>query len=106
MINPYQLISYGLCGASGCGKTTLLKAIVGAISLNSGEIFIGDQRRVKNRKLKTTIGFMPQEVALLPDLTIAEVLKFFGLIYNLSEQCRVRNVKFYLEFFELSDSRR
>lgn len=35
-----SLFSYGLMGASGCGKTTLLSSIVGMINLNGGDITV------------------------------------------------------------------
>ncbi|XP_014283819.1 ABC transporter G family member 23 isoform X2 [Halyomorpha halys] len=67
---------YAFLGPSGCGKTTLLKCIVGRMRLDAGEIILGIQR-------KSQIGYMPQDTALLLEITIKETLSYFGWMYGL-----------------------
>lgn len=54
--------SYGLLGASGCGKTTLLSCIVGQKKLQEGQITVLGTKM--NTQLATAlgprIGYMPQ----------------------------------------------
>ncbi|KAI9558718.1 ABC protein [Daphnia sinensis] len=76
---------YGLLGASGCGKTTLLSCLVGRRSLNSGEILVlGHEPGTPESGVPgPRVGYMPQELALYGDFTIKETLQYFGRIYNL-----------------------
>lgn len=67
-------------GPSGCGKTTLLRTIAGLERATSGEIRIG-QRMVATHGIhlapdKRRVGWVPQDAALFPHLTVAENVAF------------------------------
>ncbi|KAF6210614.1 hypothetical protein GE061_013721 [Apolygus lucorum] len=68
---------YGLLGPSGCGKSTLLSCIVGRLDLDAGTVKVDFDDRLQ-------IGYMPQDLALNMELTIEELLTFYGRIYRLS----------------------
>ncbi|XP_057374585.1 ABC transporter G family member 23-like [Daphnia carinata] len=75
---------YGLLGASGCGKTTLLSGIVGRRRLNSGDILVfGHEPGSEESGIPgPRVGYMPQDLALHAYFTIKETLHYFGRIYN------------------------
>lgn len=54
--------SYGLLGASGCGKTTILKSIVGQTQLTAGEVLtLGRAPGAPGSGVPgASIGYMPQ----------------------------------------------
>lgn len=69
-----------IVGPSGCGKTTLLRTIAGLIRANSGEVRLGG-RMVATHGIhlapeKRRIGWVPQDAALFPHLTVAENIAF------------------------------
>lgn len=71
-------------GPSGCGKSTTLKMINRMVDSTSGEIYI-DGENIKNKdedKLRMKIGYVIQQIGLLPHKTVAEniaiVPKLFG----------------------------
>ena len=69
-----------LLGASGCGKTTTLKAIAGLIEAKQGKVFI-DGKLVSDEQSflapeYRNIGMMFQDYALFPHLTVADNIAF------------------------------
>lgn len=63
-----------LIGPSGCGKTTTMKMINRLIEPTSGTIYIQDQpiQAYRIHELRWNIGYVLQEIALFPHLTIEE----------------------------------
>ncbi|XP_035707874.1 ABC transporter G family member 23-like [Folsomia candida] len=92
---------YGLLGASGCGKTTLLKCIVGLHQLDYGSVTVFQKSNPGN--LGRLCGYMPQEFALLDTLTIAETLKYFGMLYTMTSVEIKERIEFLIEFLDLPE---
>ena len=69
-----------LLGPSGCGKTTLLRAIAGLIQPDSGTIRFGAQlvglSSVVLPPHRRGIGYVPQQGALFPHLSVAKNIAF------------------------------
>lgn len=95
---PYGSI-YGLVGASGCGKTTLIRCIWGYYKPSHGIVrTLGhqpDAHSLKSLIPGPAVGYMPQDVNLDNCLTARETLAYFGKCYNiLDEQLDEKLVKF------------
>ncbi|MFD9940538.1 ABC transporter ATP-binding protein [Nonomuraea sp. NPDC059023] len=66
--------TYGLLGPNGAGKSTAISMIVGILSPDAGSVSAPPKARV---------GYVPQELAVYPDLTARENLRFFSGMYGM-----------------------
>src|SRR5260221_263720 len=66
-LNVEQGITYGLLGPNGAGKTTLIRAIVGLLSPDRGQIKILGTA-MPNKNILKRVGYMTQAVALYEEL--------------------------------------
>lgn len=65
-----------LMGRTGCGKTSLLEAICGLRRVSSGAIRIAGVDVTDWSPADRGIGYVPQDLALFPTLTVSEHLQF------------------------------
>ncbi|EDW54405.1 ABC transporter G family member 20 [Drosophila sechellia] len=98
---------YGLLGASGCGKTTLLSCIVGQRRLNGGEVVVlGAKPGEPGSGVPgSRVGFMPQEIALVEEMTVKETIFYFGRIYGLTDERIREKFKLLKELLQLPPAR-
>jgi ABC-2 type transport system ATP-binding protein len=76
--------TYGLLGPNGAGKTTTISMVCGLLASDEGEVTLdGTRIDVGATAAKAGIGYVPQELAIYPDLTAKENLQFFGRLYGL-----------------------
>ena len=74
---------FGLLGPNGAGKTTAISVMNTFLKPTSGGVAICGIDAVKYpRQAKKLIGYVPQDIALYPDLSVRENLGFFGRIYG------------------------
>ncbi len=70
---------FGFLGHNGAGKTTTLSMLTTLILPSDGSALIGGYDVVKdNLKVRSLLGYLPENIMLYGDLTAAENLKFFG----------------------------
>ncbi len=91
-------------GPSGSGKSTLLRCINLLERPESGTVHVaGRPIDERSTHAKAAIGYVPQDIALYPDLTAAENLRFFGSLYELRGAGLRRRVDEVLELIGLAD---
>lgn len=65
-----------LMGATGQGKTTILEAVCGLRSVIAGQVLIGHVDMTRWKPADRGIGYVPQDLALFPTMTVREHLEF------------------------------
>lgn len=81
--------AYGvLVGRSGCGKTSLLEAVCGLRPISSGRIILGGQDVTDLKPGERGVGYVPQDGALFPHLSVARQLAF-SLVLRKTEPAQI-----------------
>ena len=101
-IRPGEI--YGFIGHNGAGKTTTLKAVVGILQFDAGEITI-DGKSIKNEPLacKREIAYIPDNPDLYDFMSGIKYLNFIADIFGVSAADRQVRIRDYAARFELTD---
>jgi len=74
-----------LIGPNGCGKTTLIKSILGMVIPTKGDILFDEKSILKKYKYRDQIGYMPQ-IGRYPDyMTVGQIIEMIKKIRNSDE---------------------
>ncbi len=88
---------YGLLGPNGAGKSTTIKAILGMLSIQEGEIDVLGFNPLKNPdQVKEQIGYVSEEPLLFGSLTVQEIFNFVASIRKLNPLRASYNAREYL----------
>ncbi len=98
---------FGLIGPNGAGKSTLINIMTGLLKENSGEVEIGGYSISKDSlKAKALLGLIPQELALMEQLSAYDNLEYFGAFYGLGGRLLKERIKEAMEVTGLSDRKK
>jgi linearmycin/streptolysin S transport system ATP-binding protein len=93
-----------LLGPNGAGKSTTISMLSGLLAPTSGDACIMGHSVVREPKYaKQSLGVVPQDIALYPDLSARENLVFWGKMYGLRGATLKARVDEVLEIIGLAD---
>jgi ABC-2 type transport system ATP-binding protein len=96
--------TYGLIGPDGAGKTTTTRVILGLLKRTGGESSIlGYDSMRDTYEIRERVGYIAQQFALPPDMTVMENMHFFAQVQGVSKDDQRKRIPELLEFAGLSD---
>ena len=95
---------YGFIGHNGAGKTTTLKAVVGILQFDAGEITVnGHSIKADPLACKRELAYIPDNPDLYDFMTGIKYLNFIADIFGVSAADRKARIAKYAGLFELTD---
>ena len=94
---------YGFIGHNGAGKTTTIKAVVGILGFEEGDILI-EGKSIKKDPLfcKSKIAYIPDNTDLYEHLTGIEYLNFIADVFGVSGTEKEKRISQYGDLFEIT----
>lgn len=90
-----------IVGPSGSGKSTILEATAGLIPVESGTILFDDKDITNAKPQSRKIGYVFQDFALYPNMTVAQNIEFGLKVNKIPKQERIKKIAEALEIVDL-----
>jgi ABC-2 type transport system ATP-binding protein len=98
---------FGLLGANGAGKTTIIKMLCGLVDPSSGIARLcGRDREQTSNELRRQIGYMSQRFTLYDDLSVLENLRYYAAAYSITGAAQKDRIEWVLSVCNLEHSAR
>lgn len=96
---------YGFIGHNGAGKTTTIKACVGIIDFDKGDILI-DGHSIKTEPIlcKSLLAYIPDNPDIYEYLTGIQYLNFIADMFGVGKAERTERIKYYADAFEITSA--
>lgn len=93
---------FGLLGRNGAGKTTLMKTLVTLLPTNEGEIRMNGVDIHDQKKIRSIIGFLPQEFSMYGNMTAYQALDYLAVLSELDKRTRRTRINALLDQVNLT----
>lgn len=87
--------TFGLLGANGSGKTTIIRALLGIYQPTSGSLLLGGKPYAVDGDIK--LGYLPEERGLYKKETVLSVMVYFGRLKGLTKMAATQSSLAFLE---------
>ena len=82
---------FGLIGRNGAGKTTLMRILATLSRPSGGQVTFNGIPLQDTKKIRSFIGYLPQEFSLYQDMSILEIMRYLAALSDIPEKtCRER----------------
>ena len=96
-------VKFGIFGPNGAGKTTVISMMCGLLTPDSGEVWYNSSGRKSPYEMRGLMGYVPQDFAFYPELSLNENLRYFGALYRLSSDETAKRSKELLQVLGLAE---
>jgi ABC-type multidrug transport system, ATPase component len=94
---------FGFLGPNGSGKTTTIRMLTGNLRPKAGRARVLGEDVIRHPdRVQRRIGYMSQKFSLFEDMTVAENLKFYAGVYDLSDEQFARQREYILTMADLT----
>lgn len=93
---------FGFIGHNGAGKTTTIRAAVGVLDFDGGEIYIkGKSVKANPVACKRIIAYIPDNPDIYEHMTGIQYLTFMADVYGVARKERLERTEKYAKMFEM-----
>ena len=97
---------WGLLGANGAGKTTMMRMMAGILEPSHGQVTYCGKDIRNNSEYRSVFGFLPQEIQFNKDLTVIDYLNYVAALKNVDPDLTKERINKLLTVLTLEDVRK